>query len=171
MTSAGGMNEDAAPSRVPGRVRRGPVPERGAFAPGIVGSVNATEVIAELSLVFGARDWPAMRALYHPDALIFTVTGGPAPLAADETVAELERASQDFVYFVTGSDPVALDDDAAIVTGRIRRRMPQGGFEDAAHVWLLTVRDGLIYRQGVYRETSEAEEAYRRLGISLGVSE
>jgi hypothetical protein len=141
------------------------------FVPGIVRSVNAAEVIAELSLVFAARDWPAMRALYHPEALIFTVTGGPAPLGADEIVAELERASQDFVYFVTGSDPVALDDDAAIVTGRIRRRMPQGGFEDAAHVWLLTVRHGLIYRQGVYRDTSEAEAEYRRLGISLGVSE
>jgi hypothetical protein len=133
--------------------------------------VDAEDVVAELSQVFATRDWRAMRALYHAEALIFTVTGGPAPLAADALVAELERASRDFIYFVTGSEPSAIDEHAAVVTGRIRRRMPQGGFEDAAHVWLLTVREGLIYRQGVYRTPEEARTAYARLGVSLGVGE
>jgi len=128
-------------------------------------------VVGELSRVFASRDCPAMRALYHPKALILTVTGGPAPLAADEVVAELERASQDLIYFVTGSDPTALDEHAAVVTGRIRRRMPEGGFEDAAHVWLLTVRDSLIYRQGVYRTREEASVDYERLGVGLGVKD
>jgi hypothetical protein len=131
--------------------------------------VDAEHVVAELSRVFVTRDWSAMRALYHPEALILTVTAGPAPLAADSVVGELERASQDFIYFVTGSEPSAIDEHAAVVTGRIRRRMPQGGFEDAAHVWLLTVRDGLIYRQGVYRTPEEARAAYADLGIGLGV--
>jgi hypothetical protein len=133
--------------------------------------VNAEDVVAALSRVFAARDWGAMRALYHPHALVFTVTGGPKALVADEVVAELERASQDFIYFVTGSDPDALDEHAAVVTGRIRRRMPQGGFEDAAHVWLLTVREGLIYRQGVYRSPEEARAAYASLGVTLGVDD
>jgi ketosteroid isomerase-like protein len=132
--------------------------------------VNAEEVVEELSRVFATRDWRAMRALYHPEAFIFTVTGGPTPLAADEIIEELERASQDFVYLVTGSQPMALDEHAAIVTGRIRRRMPEGGIADAAHVWLLTVREGLIYRQGVYRTQAEAAEAYERLGLDLGVT-
>jgi ketosteroid isomerase-like protein len=136
-----------------------------------VRDVDAAGVIDELSRVFNSRDWRAMRALYHRDALVFTVTGGPDPLTGDEVVAELERASADFVYFVTGSQPMALDEHAAIVTGRIRRRMPQGGFEDAAHVWLLTVRDGLIYRQGVYRDPGEAADAYELLGVDLGVSD
>jgi hypothetical protein len=144
------------------------LPEHGAHAPCIVCSVDAADVVGELSRVFASRDWRAMRALYHPEALILTVTGGPEPLAADEVVAELERASQDFIYFVTGSDPAALDEHAAVVTGRIRRRMPEGGFEDAAHVWLLTVREGLIYRQGVYRTREEASAAYERLGVGLG---
>jgi len=131
--------------------------------------VNAEEVVGELSRVFATRDWRAMRALYHPEALVLTVTGGPTPLSADEVVDELERASQDFIYFVTGSEPDPIDEHAAVVTGRIRRRMPQGGFEDAAHVWLLTVRDGLVYRQGVYRTPEEARGAYARLGVGLGV--
>jgi hypothetical protein len=133
--------------------------------------MNAEEVVAELSRVFATRDWGAMRRLYHPDALVLTVTGGPVPLTADQIVEELERASQDFVYFVTGSDPTALDEHAAVVTGRIRRRMPQGGFEDAAHVWLLTVREGLIFRQGVYRNSEEARAEYERLGVTLGVGD
>ena len=133
--------------------------------------MHALDVIADLAKVFAARDWRAMRALYHPDARILTVTGGPEPLTADALIAELERVSRDAVYSVTASDPVALDEHAAHVTGRMRWRLPQGGFEEAGHVWLLTVRDGLIYRQGVYDDAREAAEAYGRLGVTLGLSE
>lgn len=133
--------------------------------------VDAADVVAQLSRLYAARvrNWSAIRALYHDDALVLTVTGGPAPLPADEVIAELERASQDVWYSVKGSEPQPLDEHAVIVTGRIRRRMPQGGFEDAGHVWLQTVRDGLIYRQGVYRSQDEAADAYRRLGVDLGI--
>ena len=86
-------------------------------------------MVGELSRVFAARDWRAMRALYHPDALILTVTGGPEPLTADEIIAELERVSNDLVYTVTASPPVALDEHAVIVTGRMRRRLPREGFD------------------------------------------
>jgi Domain of unknown function (DUF4440) len=133
--------------------------------------VNAAEVIDNLSKVFAARDWHAMRALYHPDALIITVTGGPAPLAPNDVIAELERASDDFVYLVTADDTIAIDEHAAIVTGRMRRRLPERGFEDAAHVWLLTVREGLLYRQAVYHDAAEALSAYNRLGIRLGMED
>ena len=95
--------------------------------------------MARLSRVFASRDWPAMRALYHPDALVFTVTGGPDPLTADQLIAELERVSDDFVYLVTPAETIAVDDHAAVVTGRMRRRLPAGGFEDAGHVWLITI--------------------------------
>jgi hypothetical protein len=141
------------------------------FAVGIVRTVDAREVIAEMSRVFVARDWAAMRTLYHPDALVYTVTGGPDPLAADEVIAELERASEDFVYSVSAASTEPLDEHAAIVTGRMRRRLPRGGLEDAAHVWLLTVNDGLIYRQVVYRDRDEAVSAYARLGLALGLGD
>ena len=137
----------------------------------IVRCMDAADVVQELGRVFGARDWRGLRALYHADALILTVTGGPEPLTADEIVAELERVSQDVVYSVSGSEPVALDEHAAIVTGRMRRRLPQDGFEEAGHVWLLTVRDGLIYRQSVHSETASAVSAYRDGGVSLGIAD
>jgi hypothetical protein len=133
--------------------------------------VEAADVVSELSRVFAAGDWRAMRALYHPSALILTVTGGPAPLPPDDVIAELRRSSEDFVYSVRGSEPIPLDENAAIVTGHMRRRMPQGGWEEAGHTWLMTVREGLVYRQGVYRDVAEATDAYERLGISLGLGE
>jgi hypothetical protein len=112
-----------------------------------------------------------MRGLYHPDALIITVTGGPDPLTPNDVIAELERASDDFVYLVTADDTIAVDDHAAIVTGRMRRRLPERGFEDAAHVWLLTVREGLVYRQAVYHDAAEALAAYKIQGIRLGMGD
>jgi ketosteroid isomerase-like protein len=133
--------------------------------------MHAEDVVAELFQAFTARDWRAMRALYHPQALIFTVTGGPAPLVASQVIGELERASKELAYSVSASARVALDEHAVMVTGRMRRGLPGGGFEDAAHVWLLTVRDGLIYRQGVYRDGDEAAEEYERLGPTLGLSD
>jgi hypothetical protein len=141
-------------------------------APGvrcIVRAVNATAVIAELSRAFAARNWRAMEALYHPDALIMTVTGGPEPLGAGAVIAELERASDDIWYSVSADETVVLDEHAVVVVGRMRRTVHRRGFEDASHVWLLTVVDGLIYRQGVYLRSQEAVAAYRRLGVSLGL--
>jgi len=112
-----------------------------------------------------------MRALYHRDARIVTVTGGPDSLGPEAVIAELERASEDFVYLVTAADTLLIDDHAAIVTGRMRRRLPERGFEDAAHVWLLTVYEGLVYRQCVYHDASQAVAAYERLGVTLGMGE
>jgi hypothetical protein len=134
--------------------------------------VDAAAVVAKVYRVFVARsrDWDAMAALYHPQALIVTVTGGPDPLPADELIAELQRASADTWYAVKSWKTYAIDEHAVIVSGRMRRSVPRGGFEDAAHVWLLTVRDDLIYRQGVYGTEEEAVDAYRRLGVDLGIT-
>jgi hypothetical protein len=133
--------------------------------------VDAAEVIGELTRLFERRDWRGVRALYHPRARVLTVMGGDTPLTADEVVAGLERASADWVYSVKGSDAQPLDEHAAIVGGRMRRHVASGGWEDASHTWLLTVRDDLIYRQGVYHDVGEAEQAYARLGPSLGISD
>jgi hypothetical protein len=131
--------------------------------------VAAADVITELARVFERGDWAAMGRLYHPRALLATVTGGGVALSAEEVISQLELASGDFVFSVRGSRPAALDEHAAIVTGFMRRRMPTGGWEEARHVWLLTVRDDLIYRQAVYSDARSAAAAYERFGIDLGM--
>ena len=96
--------------------------------------------------------------------------GGPEPLAVDGLISELQRASEDTWYSVNSTKAVVVDEHAVIFVGRMRRSVPGGGFEDAGHVWLLTVRDGLIYRQGVYGTPEEAAAAYEELRVSLGIS-
>jgi ketosteroid isomerase-like protein len=131
----------------------------------------AVDVMARLEHAYRARagDWSALRALYHPDALLVTVTGGPDPLSVDGLIAELKHASEDTWYSVKSTRTVVVDEHAVLFVGRMRRSVPGGGFEDAGHAWMLTVRDGLIYRQGVYASADEAADAYRVLGVSLGM--
>jgi hypothetical protein len=112
-----------------------------------------------------------MRALYHPEALLQTVTGGSEPVAPEELIAGLERVSRDTWFSVQSWKNLAIDDHAVLIVGRMRRSMPSGGFEDVSHVWLLTVRDGLIYRQGVFGTVDAAADSYRQLGVSLGVAD
>jgi hypothetical protein len=83
----------------------------------------------------------------------------------------LARIARSIALTQTSPSPWARVEHAAIVTGRMRRRLPRGGLEDAAHVWLLTVNDGLIYRQVVYRDRDEAVSAYARLGLALGLGD
>ena len=90
-------------------------------------------------------------------------------MPANTLIAELQRAAQDTWYTVRSWKTLAIDEHAVIVSGRMRRSVPRGGFEDAAHVWLLTVSDDLIYRQGVSGTEQEAAGAYRQLGVSLGI--
>jgi ketosteroid isomerase-like protein len=133
--------------------------------------MNASEVAAKLAHVYRARsgDWDALGALYHPDARVVTVTGGPQPLSVDALIAELKRASEDTWYSVKTTKAVVVDEQAVIFVGRMRRSVPGGGFEDAGHVWMFTVRDDLIYRQRVYGTAEEASAAYRELGVGLGI--
>ena len=129
----------------------------------------ASRLISRLDAAFAARDWSAMQGLYHPDALVFTVTGGPKPFPADTVIAELERASSDAAYKVSAGPPQSLDDYAAIITGSVRWRTPSGAFEDASHTWLITVKDDLVYRQAIYSTAADAIAAYAELGLNLGV--
>jgi ketosteroid isomerase-like protein len=134
--------------------------------------MNASEVAAKLAHVYRARagDWDALRALYHPDARLVTVTGGPEPLRVDGLISELKRAAEDTWYSVKTTKHVVVDEHAVVFVGRMRRSVPGGGFEDAGHVWMITVRDELIYRQAVYGTADEAAAAYRELGVSLGMN-
>src|SRR4051794_36078025 len=85
--------------------------------------MNASEVAAKLAHVYRARsgDWDALGALYHPDARVVTVTGGPQPLSVDALIAELKRASEDTWYSVKTTKAVVVDEQAVIFVGRMRR--------------------------------------------------
>jgi hypothetical protein len=138
----------------------------------IVAAVDAASVVGKLVELFKLSEpnASAMQALFHPDARLRTIVGGRDVVStAAEAIARLEQASRDGWVVVRLAAPVALDEHAVTVRGRVRRTLAGGGFEDAGHCWTLSVVDGLIYRQGVYASASEAAAAYRELGICLGI--
>ena len=134
--------------------------------------MDAESVVGKLVDLFKLSEpnAPAMQALFHPDARLRTILGGAdVALTAAEAIARLEQATRDGWFVVRLAAPVALDEHAVTVRGRVRRSLPGGGFEDAGHYWALTVAEGLIYRQCVYASANEATAAYRELGVCLGI--
>ncbi len=64
---------------------------------------------------------------------------------------------------------VALDDQAAMVSGRLRFSLQSGGFGDGFRAWVLTFRDGLLYRTRAYNSEDDARTAHAEHGVRLGI--
>src|SRR5262249_11370976 len=117
---------------------------------------------------FGRQDWDGVRRLFHPDARLVTIGGGPEPKGPDETLEIIRAAAAHPRYRAHISQERALDADAVLVHGSLRYGTPEGGFGERTSVWLYTVKDGLLYRSRYFSQESEAVATYRETGLSLG---
>lgn len=81
----------------------------------------------------------------------------------------MQAAHEDITYFANISSTRALDDHAVLLTGHVLHRSERGGPLKAERVWLYVVVENQLYRSQVFQTEVEAQEVYRRLGISLGV--
>lgn len=115
-----------------------------------------------------ARDWDALEALFHPQALLHTQAGGDRPLSGPETLRALQRALRGGLYEPRVHEYVALDAQAVALRGTARYRRPDGGFADSSRCWLYVFRDGLLFRSRMLSDALQAREAYARLGADLG---
>ncbi len=113
------------------------------------------------------RDWDLLRSLCHPDArLVLRMTEGAA-LALDDALAVLRADAEAGAYEPTHYYIDDLDESAAIAVGSVMGPHDQ----KPKHLcWLLTFRDGLLYRQALHETSNEAEELYRKLGLELGIT-
>jgi hypothetical protein len=116
---------------------------------------------------FNRQAWTTIRTLYHDDARIISVAGGPQPLGPDETIAAMRRASSGIVFSIAFGTPEAIDDHAVIVSGTLERRTPTGN-TITRRVWLLVFRDGLLYRMRACHNRAEARGEYDSHGSNLG---
>lgn len=129
-------------------------------------------IVARLDAAWRRRDWRAIQGLYHPDALSRSSISGGAFDTPDVVVAAVRKALGDSVVLdaqVHSIEPV--DPDAALAVGRLRMANEDGGggWGDNARCWLVTVKDGLVFRTSVYDTPEAALAEYRELGASLGV--
>jgi SnoaL-like domain len=127
------------------------------------------EILQRLHDAYGSGRFEGMLDWFHPDALICAVMTEKQPVGPVEIVERTRAAyAQDPSYHVRFDEPVVLDEQAIALRGQVRRG-GDAGFRDAPVCWLLTFRDGLLYRSVVCASIGEARERYEELGVDAGL--
>jgi hypothetical protein len=122
--------------------------------------------------VYGAwqlQDWDRLRELFHPDARLQTQASGEELLPGEATLRLLIDATQQTLYRAVVFDFVKLDEQAALLKGRVRYRHPAGGFADSPRCWIYVFRDGLLYRSRIFPGERVARDVFEQTGHELGV--
>jgi hypothetical protein len=127
------------------------------------------QLVERVGVAYKRKDWLALRALYDDRSLIRSVALGDEQVIGPSELITTFEDLENSVYEVTQGDAVAIDDDAVVVTGRVRHPLPSGGFGDDPHAWVLTFKNGLVWRSCAFRSHRDALLAYRRFGIDLGL--
>lgn len=129
-------------------------------------ALSLTRVVGE---AYGRSAWPELRALYHDEALLCTIAAQQAILPPDDLIEIFARITAGKVYDVEQTSMTAIDDVACLVTGRIRYPLPGGGFGEGSRTWILTYKDGLLFRSCAYTNAAKARAAYTAHGVTLGI--
>jgi hypothetical protein len=129
---------------------------------------RSLELIDAVADAFNRADWARLRVLYHDEARLSTVAAHERIVGPDELVrifAELENTT----YAIGETVTEAIDDDAVIVSGHMRYPLEDGGVAYAEKSWVLTFKDGLLFRSKSYASTDKARTAYQQYGVALGM--
>jgi hypothetical protein len=116
---------------------------------------DPSELTQAIFAAINAHDAAALETLVHPDAkLELAIREGKLVEGRDAILAAWESVRQG-VYDLRADELHPVSDEAVIVVGRLRHPI-SGGFADSACVWLCEYRDGMLYRQRLFRELAEA---------------
>jgi hypothetical protein len=133
-----------------------------------VAVAQALRLLEAITEAFTTRDWASLRALYHDDARISSVAAGDRILGADELM-EILAGIESGSYATDDAETVALGDDAVVVWGLVRQRY-ETETRFTPNAWVLTFRDGLVWRSRAYSSVDEARRAYEADGAGLGLA-
>ena len=99
-----------------------------------------------------------------------SVAAGERVLSPDELIEVLSGMDDGSTSYATDDAKTqAFDDDAVVVSGVLRRRDEvETLFIHSA--WLLTFKDGLVWRPMAFRSVDEARAAYDENGLDLGIA-
>ena len=133
-----------------------------------VAVAQALRLLGAISHAFKTRDWTALRGLYHDDALILSVAAGERILTPDE-LSNVLAAIEVSAYSTADAETEAFDENAVVVSGLVRQRDEiETIFIPSA--WVLTFKDGLVWRSRAYDSVEAARTAYAEEGVDLGMS-
>jgi hypothetical protein len=129
-------------------------------------------VIEKLQRAHQDRAWRDMRECFHDEALIESVAAGKA-LGPDETVAAIRSAFADGIYAMSDWTIEPLPDNPNIVIAwagvRHRARDGTGRISDATVYWLVSGRDGLMWRVRIFGDRTTTLQQLERHGPTLGL--
>ena len=118
-----------------------------------------------LAREFGRRSWEGYIELMHPDVEFTTVAFGEERVfRGHDGVREWwETLSTRPGYDAYSSTATPIADDAILIRARIRAPNESGGYLDAAALWLLVARDGLVWRYRPVESEAAAREEHARI--------
>ena len=116
---------------------------------------------ARVAREFERRDFESYLELMHREVEFTTVAFGEERVFRGHAGVEewWETLSTRPGYDAYSAAATAITDDAVLIRARIRAPNQSGGYLDAAGLWLLVVRDGLVWR---YRPVGSEDEAHER---------
>lgn len=129
---------------------------------------RSLELVDTIARAYTRQDWNTLRALYHDEARIHGVAPGADVVGPDELVESLGSVVGT-VYSIGPVTYTPLDDDAVLATAGIRYPHPGGGHANGLRCWLLTFKDGLVWRSRDFHTERDAQAAYAAYGPDLGL--
>jgi hypothetical protein len=121
---------------------------------------------ARVARDFDRRDFESYLEVMHPEVEFTTVAFGEERVFRGHAgVTEWwQTLSARPGYDAYSSAATEIADDAVLIRARVRAPNPGGGYLDAAALWLLVARDGLVWRYRPVESEDAAREEYARLG-------
>lgn len=121
---------------------------------------DPARIVAEAMQAYERGDLEALASFVHPDAEIeMLALQRDLALGPEGLVDTLENV-RDGLHKPTMTRIEAVDDDAALLIGRIQYADPDRGLIDRSAVWLTVLRDGMVWRTRVFGNVAEARAAY-----------
>jgi hypothetical protein len=131
----------------------------------LASAVDVVALHARVARDFERRDFESYLELIHPEVEFTTVAFGEERVfrgrAGVREWWETLSTRPGYDAYSAVATPVA--DDAVLIRARIRAPNRAGGYLDAAALWLLVARDGLVWRYGPVESDEAAREEYARL--------
>lgn len=124
-------------------------------------------LLDQVAEAYGAGDRSALKALYADDALVSSAAAPDVVVGRDELFERDDLLRR--TTLIGAIDLIPIDESAGMLRATVRTQKPDGQYQSAERVWLLTFKDGLIYRQQVLESGEGAADLYQRRGIGLGM--
>ena len=129
--------------------------------------MSCRALLDQVAEAYSEGDPVALKALYAEDALVSSAAAPDLVVGRDDIFERDDVLRR--TRLIGAIDLIPIDESAGLIRATVRTQRPDGQFQSADRVWVLTFKDGLIHRQRVLGSREEAADLYRRHGIGLGM--